>query len=160
VKILLQKWWTVSPATKMRCSRFRKGTKMPTPRPSIYPRIPPGATPGVCVRSSHLSVRFLSALPFYPFLLAQVPQPVATRPTDEQFWVSDHHGRRKPNPDFLRDHFLHEGRLTEDQALVILRLCGELMSSEPNVLRVKSPVTGMSSSHPHLRPLGVECDFV
>jgi len=72
---------------------------------------------------------------------------VRTPPTDEQLWIIDQHGRRKPNADFLRDHFLREGRLTEIQALAILRLATDMLTTEPNVLRVKSPVTGMLPSH-------------
>jgi hypothetical protein len=78
-----------------------------------------------------------------PFFLAQVPQPIATLPTEEQFWMNDQHGRRKPNAEFLRHHFIHEGRLTEDQAVAILRLSKDLLASEPNMLKVRSPVTGM-----------------
>jgi serine/threonine-protein phosphatase 2B catalytic subunit len=55
----------------------------------------------------------------------------------------DHHGRRKPNADFLREHFLREGRLTEVQALSLLRQATDMLTTEPNVLKVKSPVTGM-----------------
>jgi serine/threonine-protein phosphatase 2B catalytic subunit len=55
----------------------------------------------------------------------------------------DHHGRRKPNAEFLREHFLREGRLTETQALTLLRQATDMLTTEPNVLRVKSPVTGM-----------------
>lgn len=58
----------------------------------------------------------------------------------------DQHGRRKPNAEFLREHFLREGRLTEDQALAILRQCTDVLTAEPNVLRVKSPVTGTRPS--------------
>ena len=78
-------------------------------------------------------------------LLAQVAQPVASRPTEEQFWMNDQHGRRKPNAEFLREHFLREGRVTEVQALAILRQCTDVFTAEPNVLEVESPVTGMSS---------------
>ena len=87
---------------------------------------------------------FSAHLLFSPFSLAQLPQPAHARPTDEQFWMTDQHGRRKPNSEFLRDHFIHEGRLTEEQALVILRQCTDMLTSEPNVLKVRSPVTGMS----------------
>jgi len=59
--------------------------------------------------------------------------------------MRDPNGRQKPNPDFLRDHFLREGRLTEQQALTILRMATALLTSEPNVLMVPSPVTGASS---------------
>jgi serine/threonine-protein phosphatase 2B catalytic subunit len=76
----------------------------------------------------------------------QVRQPATSRPTDEQFWTTDRHGRKKPNPEFLREHFIHEGRLTEAQALAILRQCTDMLTTEPNMLRVKGPVTGMSSS--------------
>jgi serine/threonine-protein phosphatase 2B catalytic subunit len=75
-----------------------------------------------------------------------VPQP-ARPATDEQFWSVDRHGRRKPNAEFLRDHFLREGRLTEAQALALLRQATDMLATEPNVLKVKSPVTGMLSSH-------------
>jgi serine/threonine-protein phosphatase 2B catalytic subunit len=61
--------------------------------------------------------------------------------------MNDQHGRRKPNAEFLRDHFIHEGRLTEDQALAILRQCTDVLAAEPNLLKVKSPVTGMSPSY-------------
>jgi serine/threonine-protein phosphatase 2B catalytic subunit len=60
--------------------------------------------------------------------------------------MNDQHGRRKPNPEFLREHFIHEGRLTEDQALAILKQCTDMLTAEPNMLRVKGPVTGMSLS--------------
>jgi serine/threonine-protein phosphatase 2B catalytic subunit len=59
----------------------------------------------------------------------------------------DQYGRRKPNAEFLRGHFLHEGRLTEIQALSILRQATDLLTTEPNVLKVKSPVTGMLPPH-------------
>lgn len=67
----------------------------------------------------------------------------------------DQHGRRRPNHDFLRGHFLREGRLTEVQALAILRQATDMLTSEPNVLKVTSPVTGMLLPHVS-NPLGVE----
>ncbi|KAI0260731.1 Metallo-dependent phosphatase [Gloeopeniophorella convolvens] len=76
-----------------------------------------------------------------------VPQPAAFLPSDEQFWLIDQRGRRKPNPDFLREHFIREGRLTEDQALAILRQCTDMLTAEPNVLKVKSPVTVVGDIH-------------
>jgi hypothetical protein len=59
----------------------------------------------------------------------------------------DQHGRRKPNANFLRDHFLREGRVTEVQALTILRQVTDMLTMEPNILRVNSPVTGMLPSN-------------
>jgi serine/threonine-protein phosphatase 2B catalytic subunit len=59
----------------------------------------------------------------------------------------DQRGRRKPNADVLREHFIREGRLTEVQALALLRQATDLLTTEPNVLKVKSPVTGMLPLH-------------
>jgi serine/threonine-protein phosphatase 2B catalytic subunit len=73
-----------------------------------------------------------------------VPPPAAYIPTDEQFYTTDPQGRRRPNPDFIREHFLREGRLNEEHALAILRRATDVLSNEPNVLRIKSPVTGAS----------------
>ena len=78
-----------------------------------------------------------------------VPPPAAFTPTDEQFYTTDPQGRRRPSPDFIREHFLREGRLREDQALAILRRATDALSSEPNVLRIKSPVTGASRRNAH-----------
>ncbi|KAI0002543.1 Metallo-dependent phosphatase-like protein [Russula compacta] len=80
-------------------------------------------------------------------LVRAVPQPMTACPTDDQFWMIDQHGRRKPNAEFLREHFIREGRLTEDQALAILRQCTDVLTAEPNVLRVKSPVTVVGDIH-------------
>ncbi|KAN0132335.1 Metallo-dependent phosphatase-like protein [Lactarius tabidus] len=76
-----------------------------------------------------------------------VAQPVASRPTEEQFWMNDQYGRRRPNAELLRDHFLHEGRLTEVQALAILRQSMDVLVTEPNVLKLKSPVTIVGDIH-------------
>jgi len=72
-------------------------------------------------------------------------------PIDEQLFMNDPYERRKPNADFLRDHLLREGRLTEEQALTIVRMATAVLSSEPNVLKVRSPVTGALSSILHVR---------
>jgi hypothetical protein len=74
-------------------------------------------------------------------LYRQVPQPAASRPTDDQFYVPDENGNRKPNGQFLKQHFFHEGRLTEDQALFILEEATALLAMEPNLVDVASPVT-------------------
>lgn len=71
-----------------------------------------------------------------------VPPPATTKPTDDQFFVYDRHGAVMPNAEFLRVHFLREGRLTEQQAIFILERATQLLSREPNMLAVQSPVTG------------------
>ena len=53
------------------------------------------------------------------------------------------HGGAKPNLDLVKDHFLHEGRLSEEQALFILSEATALMRREPNMLVLSGPITGM-----------------
>lgn len=71
-----------------------------------------------------------------------VPPPATSRPNDEQFFLYDRSGAPMPNLDFIRKHFLDEGRLTEQQAIYILERTTDLLSREPNLLSVPSPVTG------------------
>jgi serine/threonine-protein phosphatase 2B catalytic subunit len=72
-----------------------------------------------------------------------VPQPAAHRPTDAELYLRGDRGELKPNPKYLREHFIREGRVTETQALYILQQATELLSREPNMVDVKSPVTSM-----------------
>ncbi len=62
-------------------------------------------------------------------------------PTDEQFYHDE--TREKPNIQFLKQHFYREGRLTEEQALFILRKGTELLRAEPNLLEMDAPLTVM-----------------
>ena len=71
-------------------------------------------------------------------------------PTDAQFYSSI--DPTKPDIAFLKNHFYREGRLTEDQALFILEKATEILRSEPNLLEVDAPITGMATSLP-LAPL-------
>jgi hypothetical protein len=71
----------------------------------------------------------------------QVPEPAVNKPKDTEFYLADGHGVVKPNPSFLKEHFFREGRLTESQALFILERATEVLSKEPNLVNVKSPVT-------------------
>jgi len=64
--------------------------------------------------------------------------------------MDDSDGQLKPNANFLRDHFLREGRLTEAHALTILHMATVLLSTEPNILQIRSPATGASPPTPHL----------
>lgn len=61
-------------------------------------------------------------------------------PTDAQFYSP--HDPTKPNLDFLKDHFFHEGRIREDHALWIIERATALLQVEPNVLDIDAPVTG------------------
>ncbi|VDB96282.1 unnamed protein product [Peniophora sp. CBMAI 1063] len=80
----------------------------------------------------------------------QVPSvrpPATFLPTDDQLFATDSRGRRKPNHEFIREHFLREGRLREEHVMSILRQATDLLSSEANVLKVKSPVTVVGDIH-------------
>ncbi|THH29331.1 hypothetical protein EUX98_g4858 [Antrodiella citrinella] len=61
-------------------------------------------------------------------------------------WLAEG-GQLKPNVRMLRNHFFREGRLTEEQALFILERTTALMSQEPNMLRIKGPVTVCGDIH-------------
>jgi serine/threonine-protein phosphatase 2B catalytic subunit len=52
-----------------------------------------------------------------------------------------------PNLEFLKQHFLVEGRITESQALMILKKSQEIFKKEPNVLEVPAPVTVCGDIH-------------
>ena len=73
-----------------------------------------------------------------------VPHPATNKPKDEEFFAYDRNGNVMPNLDFIREHFLAEGKLTEEQAIYILDRATDLLSREPNLLPVPSPVTGKS----------------
>lgn len=67
---------------------------------------------------------------------------------DGDFFVQDANtGKSRPNVENLKDHFLHEGRLTESQALFILDQTTTLLKQEPNMLPIDGPVTGTFSNY-------------
>lgn len=76
-----------------------------------------------------------------------VPPPVATTPPDDKFYIKADNDTLHPNPPLLRDHFFREGRLTESQALFILQSATVLLSREPNLIHVQSPVTICGDIH-------------
>ncbi|KAI0704532.1 Metallo-dependent phosphatase [Earliella scabrosa] len=77
-----------------------------------------------------------------------IPPPAAHIPRDEEFYVLDlHSGRLRPNVELLQQHFFHEGRISEKQALFILEQTTDLMTREPNLLQVPSPVTVCGDIH-------------
>jgi serine/threonine-protein phosphatase 2B catalytic subunit len=75
--------------------------------------------------------------------VVDVQAPAFFRPTDEEFF--DPHDPSKPNINFLKNHFYREGRLTEEQALYIIKAGTEILRREPNVLEVDAPITGTPS---------------
>jgi len=76
-----------------------------------------------------------------------VPHPATNKPKDDEFFAYDRNGAPIPNLDFIREHFLAEGKLTEQQAIYILDRATDLLSREPNLLPVPSPVTVCGDIH-------------
>ncbi|KAI0079208.1 Metallo-dependent phosphatase, partial [Panus rudis PR-1116 ss-1] len=77
-----------------------------------------------------------------------VPPPYAHTPSDEDFYVRDPRtGITKPNLALLKDHFIHEGRLTESQALFILHEATNVLRSEPNLMHLNGPITVCGDIH-------------
>jgi serine/threonine-protein phosphatase 2B catalytic subunit len=66
-------------------------------------------------------------------------------PTDQQFWSP--HDHSKPNLQFLKQHFYREGRLTEDQAMWIIKTGSEVLRAEPNLLEMDAPITVCGDVH-------------
>jgi hypothetical protein len=74
-----------------------------------------------------------------------VQAPAFHPPTDEQFFSPQ--DRTKPNIQFLKQHFYREGRLTEQQALWIIRKGTEILKAEPNLLEMDAPITVCGDVH-------------
>ena len=78
-------------------------------------------------------------------MTSDVQAPAFLPPTDEQFFSPQ--DRTKPNIQFLKQHFYREGRLTEQQALWILKKGAEILRSEPNLLEMDAPITVCGDVH-------------
>ena len=74
-----------------------------------------------------------------------VQAPAFRTPTDEQFFSKT--DPSKPDIQFLKQHFIREGRLTEQQALWILEKGTELLRAEPNLLEMDAPITVCGDVH-------------
>ncbi|KAI1130895.1 serine/threonine-protein phosphatase 2B catalytic subunit [Nemania abortiva] len=74
-----------------------------------------------------------------------VQAPATSKPTDEQFFEDESH--TKPNIAFLKQHFYREGRLTDEQALWIIKTGTDLLRQEPNLLEMDAPITVCGDVH-------------
>ncbi|KAJ3160869.1 3',5'-cyclic-nucleotide phosphodiesterase (PDEase) (3':5'-CNP) [Geranomyces michiganensis] len=74
-----------------------------------------------------------------------VPPPAVTKPSREDFWSKQ--DPSKPDHEFLKNHFVREGRLTEEQALSIISMGTEVLKAEPNLLEVDAPITVCGDIH-------------
>ncbi|KAI8142229.1 calcineurin [Fennellomyces sp. T-0311] len=78
-------------------------------------------------------------------IYTQVEPPAVDKPSDEELWDKERPGH--PRLDFLKNHFLHEGRLHEHQALQIISSVKSILRSEPTLLRVPAPITICGDIH-------------
>ena len=78
-------------------------------------------------------------------VLLDVQAPAFHPPSDDQFWSPQ--DRSKPNLGFLKQHFYREGRLTEQQALWIIRQGTKVLKNEPNMLEMDAPITVCGDVH-------------
>ncbi|KAM3505662.1 hypothetical protein MY10362_002814 [Beauveria mimosiformis] len=74
-----------------------------------------------------------------------VQAPATCKPTDEQFFSDS--TRTKPDIHFLKQHFYREGRLTDEQALFILKTGADVLRAEPNLLEMDAPITVCGDVH-------------
>ena len=75
--------------------------------------------------------------------VSSVTPPASFKPSNEQVFLRN----GLPNCDFIKDHFFHEGRLQEDQAIKIVKQATQLLTAEPNLLSVPAPVTICGDVH-------------
>lgn len=78
-------------------------------------------------------------------VVKSVKAPAWQKPTNEQFF--DKKDPTKPNLKFLKDHLFCEGRLTDEQALFIIKGATKILKEEPTLLDVKAPVTVCGDVH-------------
>ncbi|KAJ3282224.1 3',5'-cyclic-nucleotide phosphodiesterase (PDEase) (3':5'-CNP) [Borealophlyctis nickersoniae] len=78
-------------------------------------------------------------------VIKDVPAPAVNKPTPEQFFSKK--DPTKPDVEFLKNHFSKEGRLTEEQALLIISKGTELLKKEPNLLEIDAPITVCGDIH-------------
>ncbi|KAG9284288.1 hypothetical protein G9A89_002098 [Geosiphon pyriformis] len=74
-----------------------------------------------------------------------VQAPAVVPPTTEEFFSTE--DPSKPDIVFLKNHFYREGRITEEQALYIIKEGTKILRNEPNLLEVDAPITVCGDIH-------------
>ncbi|CCC72168.1 hypothetical protein NCAS_0J01890 [Naumovozyma castellii] len=77
-------------------------------------------------------------------VVSEVTQVTNHIPTDDEVFDSK---TGLPSHKFLKEHFMKEGRLTEEQLTKILMMATDCLFEEPNVLEVPAPVTVCGDVH-------------
>ena len=74
-------------------------------------------------------------------MVSEGQAPASSIPTDEEFYSKK--DPTKPDLEFLKNHFLREGRLSIDQALYIMKKATAVLKAEETLLELESPLTGI-----------------
>ncbi|CAG8558661.1 14190_t:CDS:10 [Rhizophagus irregularis] len=74
-----------------------------------------------------------------------VQAPAVQIPTSDEFFSKE--DPEKPDIAFLKNHFIREGRISEEQALYIISKGTEILKQEPNLLEVDAPITVCGDIH-------------
>lgn len=113
---------------------------------TYYGRWHSGVHPGkssqryACNETEYIPSEWLTVL-----RIPEVQAPALNIPLEESFWSPE--DPSKPNLQFLRQHFYREGRLSEEQALWIIKKGTEVLRSEPNLLEMDAPITVCGDVH-------------
>ncbi|KAI9295230.1 calcineurin A [Neoconidiobolus thromboides FSU 785] len=74
-----------------------------------------------------------------------VPGPATKFLTDEEFFFDESH--TKPHIQRLKDHLFREGRLTDSQALFIIKTTSEILRKENTLVEIEAPITICGDIH-------------
>ena len=76
-------------------------------------------------------------------VVKSVPPVAATVPRDDELFKDN----GLPDHQFLKQHFIKEGRLSRDQTMRILQMVTDILAKEPNLLQLNSPLTICGDIH-------------